>query len=71
MNNNSKESCRSYEHIRALVIDLMSGDEQAADQWLGDPLDILEDLTPKQYVATKNPEDVLDLIGRLKHGTFS
>ena len=51
------------------AIELFEEQELALD-WLSSPLPILGGESPLHY-SLKNEQEVLDLIGRLRHGEFS
>ena len=71
---NPSESDRliRFAALRDKAVELMNGDEQAANTWLNEPKPILNSETPLAHAATEiGARDVEDLIGRLQHGVFS
>lgn len=54
------------------AIEMMLGSEQAANEWLGSPLDILNGKTPNSHAQTaQGYQEVQDLIQRIRHGVLS
>lgn len=50
----------------------MQNDEKAAQEWLNTPKDLLDSMTPLEWVESGKDETTIeDLIGRLEHGVFS
>jgi uncharacterized protein (DUF2384 family) len=71
---------KSDEHDLALCIDLLTkaaiemmlGNEQAANEWLRSPLDILNGKTPISHAQTaQGYQDVEVLIQRIRHGVLT
>jgi putative toxin-antitoxin system antitoxin component (TIGR02293 family) len=52
---------------------MMQGDKEAAINWLNAPLEVLGNLSPVDYIATRDSgrEEVRDLIGRIRQGVYS
>lgn len=58
--------------ITQSAIDMMDGDDQAANTWLKTPQEILDNETPLERANTSlGSDDVENLIGRICHGVFS
>jgi putative toxin-antitoxin system antitoxin component (TIGR02293 family) len=59
--------------ILADATDMMQGDKEAAINWLNAPLEVLGNLSPVDYIATRDSgrEEVRDLIGRIRQGVYS
>ncbi|MFT7405691.1 antitoxin Xre/MbcA/ParS toxin-binding domain-containing protein [Zhongshania sp.] len=58
--------------LRAAAIEMMSGNESAAINWLNEPKEVLGGESPIIHAATaRGAREVQDLIGRIRHGVFS
>lgn len=57
--------------IESAALELMEGDYEAAQNWLDATRDILGGLSPRVYAQKYGEEDVIELIGRLRHCSFS
>lgn len=55
-----------------MAYELMRGDEEAACRWLGEAHELIEGESPLERASTEvGGREVEQLIGRLRHGTFS
>tara|TARA_R110002073_G_scaffold246568_3_gene409289 strand:+ start:1826 stop:2026 length:201 start_codon:yes stop_codon:yes gene_type:complete len=60
------------EKLKVRATELMQGDESKAEEWLNTASPILGGQTPLDHAKTETGfEDVLKLIGRIRHGVFS
>lgn len=57
--------------IERAALELMDGDSESAQMWLDTPSKILRGLTPRVYAENYGPDDVVDLVGRIRNGVFS
>lgn len=58
--------------LRKAAIDLFSGDEQSADEWMNKPAKALNGSKPIDMTnSDAELRLALDLIGRLQHGVFT
>ena len=56
----------------AMAHEMMQGDEDAARRWLKEQHELLEGESPLERASTEvGGREVEELIGRLRHGTFS
>ena len=56
----------------SLAHEMMLGDDEAARRWLREPLELLEGESPLERASTEvGGREVEEVIGRLRHGTFS
>lgn len=61
-----------YSSLYDSVVELLEGDTNAASNWLGQPLDILDGESPAEHAITEiGAREVSSLIGRIRHGVFS
>lgn len=70
----SEESDRLLRVARlvSMAYEMMDGDEDAARRWLKEQHELLECESPLQRASTEvGGREVEQLIGRLRHGTFS
>lgn len=62
----------NHPKLRKAVVRLMQNDEKAAEEWLNTPKELLDNMTPLEWVESgKGDRTIEDLIGRLEHGVFS
>ena len=55
-----------------MAYELMRGDGEAARRWLGEGNELIEGESPLERASTEvGGREVEQLIGRLRHGTFS
>lgn len=60
------------DELNILALELMNGNQYEASRWMDSPINILNGKTPREYtVDKKSLEDVIDLVGRIRHGIFS
>lgn len=60
------------EVLKQMVIEMMQGDEKAAQEWLTSPQDIFQGKTPlEQALEPEGIAEVIALIERIRNGVFS
>ena len=58
--------------LEAMAGELMNGDGAAARRWLQEPHALFEGTSPLERASTEvGGREVVELIGRLRHGVFS